>query len=215
MLFEQKTMCMKKCLIFGIFAVGVLFMAGNVYGQSLSDILKSSTVDKAVTGLTGGKSLTVDHLAGKWVYTHPAVELKGDNALKNVAGSVATAELEKKLKDICAKAGIVEGAFDYTFNKDNTFSNSLKGRTLKGTFTINAEAKTVEFHYAKVGKFDVMKMTGHVVISNNNISILFEADKLLELVSKISSIADNITLKTIGTLAKQYNGMMLGFALKK
>ncbi len=206
---------MKKCLISGIFAVGALFLAGNVSGQSLSDILKSSAVEKTVTGLTGGKALTLENIEGKWVYTNPAVQLKSDNALKNVAGSVASGELEKKLKDICAKAGIVEGAFNYTFNKDNTFSNTLKDRSLKGTFVINSDAKTIEFHYAKVGKFDALKMTGHIVISNNGMSFLFDADKLLDLVSKVSSISNNSTLNTIGALAKQYNGMMLGFALKK
>lgn len=206
---------MRKCLICGIFAVCALFLACSVSGQSLSDILNSSTLEKTVTGLTGGKPLTLENVEGKWVYTNPAVQLKGDNALKNVAASVATAELEKKLKNICAKAGIVEGAFSYTFNKDNTFSNTLKDRSLKGSFTINSDAKTIEFHYAKIGKFDALKMTGHIIMSSNGMSILFEADKLLDLISKVSSISNNSTLNSIGTLAKQYNGMMLGFTLKK
>lgn len=51
----------------------------------------------------------------------PAIQLEGDNALKNVAASVASSEMEKKLKDYCAKIGIIEGAFNYTFNTDSTF----------------------------------------------------------------------------------------------
>lgn len=84
----------------------LLSVSGQAYGQSLKDLLNSSAVKDAVTSVTGGKKLTVENLAGTWTYTNPAVQLEGDNALKNVAGSVAAGELEKKLKTYCAKVGI-------------------------------------------------------------------------------------------------------------
>lgn len=206
---------MKRYLFCGILALGAWLLTENVSGQSISDIFKSPAIEKTVTGFTGGKELTMENIEGKWIYTHPAVQLKSDNVLKNAAANVATAELEKKLKEACTKAGIVEGVFDYTFNKDNTFSNTLKGRSLKGTFVIDRDEKTIEFHYAKAGKFNGLKITGHVIISGSSISILFNADKLLDLISKVSSFTNNSTLNTIGKLAEQYTGMMLGFTLKK
>lgn len=57
----------------------------------------------AVTAVTGGKKLTVENLAGTWTYVNPAVQLEGDNALKNVAASVASSEMEKKLRSIVRK----------------------------------------------------------------------------------------------------------------
>ena len=199
-----------------VVAISILLsVSGQVYGQSLKDILNSSTVKDAVTSVTGGKKLTVENLTGTWTYTNPAVQLEGDNALKNVAGSVAAGELEKKLKTYCAKVGIVEGMFNYVFNSDSTFTNALKKKTLKGTFSVNLDEKTVELKYALGGKLKVTTLTAHVVISGDELSLLFNADKLLDFLSKISSISDNSTLKLVNKLASEYDGMMLGFELKK
>ena len=193
----------------------LLSVSGQAYGQSLKDLLNSSAVKDAVTSVTGGKKLTVENLAGTWTYTNPAVQLEGDNALKNVAGSVAAGELEKKLKTYCAKVGIVEGMFNYVFNNDSTFTNALKKKSLKGTFSVNPDEKTVELKYALGGKLKVTTLTAHVVISGDELSLLFNADKLLDFLSKISSISDNTTLKMVNKLASEYDGMMLGFELKK
>ena len=199
-----------------VVAISILLsVSGQAYGQSLKDLLNSSAVKDAVTSVTGGKKLTVENLAGTWTYTNPAVQLEGDNALKNVAGSVAAGELEKKLKTYCAKVGIVEGMFNYVFNNDSTFTNALKKKTLKGTFSVNPDEKTVELKYALGGKLKVTTLTAHVVISGDELSLLFNADKLLDFLSKISSISDNTTLKMVNKLASEYDGMMLGFELKK
>jgi len=123
--------------------------------------------------------------------------------------------LEKKLKTYCAKVGIVEGMFNYVFNSDSTFTNALKKKTLKGTFSVNSDEKTVELKYALGGKLKVTTLTAHVVISGDELSLLFNADKLLDFLTKLSSISDNSTLKLVNKLASEYDGMMLGFELKK
>ena len=133
---------MKKNWILGMAVCGILSVSDSAYGQSIKDILNSAAVKDAVTTVTGGKKLTVENLAGTWTYVNPAIQLEGDNALKNVAASVASSEMEKKLKDYCAKIGIIEGAFNYTFNTDSTFTSVLKGCTLKGTYSFNADDKT-------------------------------------------------------------------------
>ena len=143
-------------------------------------------------------------------------ELEGDNALKNVAGSLAATEAEKKMKEYCAKVGIVEGVFNYVFNSDSTFTSALKRGSLKGTYSVNPEDKTVTLRYT-VGnkKLTVSTLTAHVVLSGNELTLLFNADKLLKFLSTVSSISSNTTLKAINKLASEYDGMMLGFDLKK
>lgn len=206
---------MKKMWIIPVAVCSLLSVSGTTYGQSLKDILKSSTVKEAVASVTGGKKLTLENLQGTWTYVHPAVQLEGDNALKNIAGSVASSEIEKKMKEYCAKAGIVEGMFNYIFNSDSTFTSALKKKTLKGTYSINAEERTVLLQYRLGGKLKVMTLTAHVVLSGNQLSLLFNADKLLDFLSKVSSLSTSTTLKTISSLASQYEGMMLGFDLEK
>ncbi len=206
---------MKKTWNLVITASILLSGSDAAYGQSIKDILNSAAVKDAVTAVTGGKKLTVDNLAGTWTYVNPAIQLEGDNALKNVAASVASSEMEKKLKEYCAKVGIVEGAFKYTFNTDSTFTSVLKGRTLKGTYSFNADDKTMELHYGKIGKSKLTTMTAHVVVTNDQLSLLFNADKLLDFLTKLSAVSKNTTLQTLNKLASQYDGMMMGFELKK
>ena len=195
---------------------GLLLIPGNMKGQSLKDILNSSAVNNAVTSVTGGNAVTFENLQGTWMYVNPALQLEGDNALKNVAGSLAATEAEKKMKEYCAKVGIVEGVFNYVFNSDSTFTSALKRGSLKGTYSVSPEDKTVTLGYT-VGnkKLTVSTLTAHVVLSGNELTLLFNADKLLKFLSTVSSISSNTTLKTINKLASEYDGMMLGFDLKK
>ena len=207
---------MKKNWYWKIALLSLLFVSDAVSAQSLIDIFKSSTVKDVVASVTGGKKLTVENLSGTWVYVNPAVSLEGDDVLKNVAGSLATSELEKKLKENCKKVGIGEGMFSYTFNADSTFICNIKGRSLSGIYSLNAEDKTMTMSFgSKSGKLKLLKMNAAVVFMDNQLSLLFEADKLLDFISKLSSLSGSTTLQSISKLTEQYDGVKLGFDLKK
>lgn len=57
-------------------------------------------------------------------------------------------------------------------------------------------------------------MTAHVVVTNDQLSLLFNADKLLDFLTKLSAVSKSTTLQTLNKLASQYDGMMMGFELK-
>ncbi|MDY3069438.1 MAG: DUF4923 family protein [Parabacteroides sp.] len=201
---------MRKLVVL-LLAVSFVF---TVKAQSLKDILNSQTVKDVVTSVTGGKQLSNEALKGNWLYISPAVQLNGDNAIKNIAGTVATSELEKKLSEYCNKVGIVEGVFNYTFNSDKTFVCQLKSSKLNGSYTINTDGKSIDMSYTIASK-KIITLTANVIITNNNLILLFNADKLLDFIEKISSISSNQSLQTISKLASQYDGVMLGFELQK
>lgn len=46
-------------------------------------------------------------------------------------------------------------------------------------------------------------------------AIAFESDKLLKLITFLSSKSSNATLQAISSLADSYDGMMLGFSIEK
>lgn len=200
-------------LLLSIFLVSNLTVHTNA--QSLKDILSSSTVKDAVTSLTGGKSVTSANLSGTWNYVNPAVLLEGDNALKNVAAGAASGEIEKKLQSYCDKIGIKPGTFSYTFNTDSTFSCVFKGKTLKGTYSLQEAEKTIQLKYGNFGNLKFNTLSAQVVVTDSQLSLLFNADKLLDFLGKLSSISDNATLKAVNTLAEQYDGMKVGFELQK
>ena len=195
---------MKK-MIFYVGLTGLTCLCAEAQAQSLKDILKSSVVKDAVTSLTGGKEVTAANLEGTWNYTSPAVLLEGDNALKNVAANVASGEIEKKLQSYCDKIGLKEGAFNYTFNKDNTFTCLFKGKTLKGTYSLE-EDKTLQLKY---GNLKLANLTAQVVLTNNELALLFNADKLLDFISKISSTVGDSKIGALTSLIDQYDGLKI------
>lgn len=174
--------------------------------QSLKDIL--SGVAKAVVG---DKATTETSLIGTWEYVGPDCQLKGDNVLTNIGGDAAGAEVEKKMESIYKKAGL--NTIQYTFNEDKTCSYTIKGRTVEGTYEFDAEAKTVTI---QTGKLKV-KTTAHVVTLGSNMSFVFEADKILSVVKTITGAASklNSSASTINKLAENFDGLMVGFELKK
>lgn len=190
--------------------------AASMQAQSLKDIFNWETVQKVVSSVTGGQSVTAASLQGTWTYVDPAVQLGSDNTLKQIAGAAATTELEKKLKEQCAKVGIVEGVFNYTFNADSTFTSALKKGSLKGTYSVNEADKSITFTYtAGQSNRAIYSLTASTVLAGDNLTLLFNADKLLAFLTKVASLSSNATLQSLSNLANQYDGMKLGFDLKK
>lgn len=194
---------MKKlvCIIALLCAVSV---QGNA--QSLKDIL--SGVAKAVVG---DKATTQASLIGTWDYVGPDCQLKGDDILKNIGGETAGEEVEKKMAPIYEKAGL--NTIQYTFNEDKTCSYTIKGKKVEGTYEFDAEAKTVTIKAGKLG----VKTTAHIVTLGSNMSFVYDADKILSVVKTITGAASglNASASTVNKLLEQFNGMMVGFELKK
>ena len=194
---------MKKlvCIIALLCAVSV---QGNA--QSLKDIL--SDVAKAVVG---DKATTQASLIGTWDYVGPDCQLKGDDILKNIGGETAGEEVEKKMAPIYEKAGL--NTIQYTFNEDKTCSYTIKGKKVEGTYEFDAEAKTITIKAGKLG----IKTTAHIVTLGSNMSFVYDADKILSVVKTITGAASglNASASTVNKLLEQFNGMMVGFELKK
>ena len=178
----------------------------QVNAQDLKSIL--SGVAKAVVG---DKATTEASLIGTWIYVGPDCQLKGDVLLKNIGGEAAGAEMEKKMIPIYEKAGL--NTIQYTFNEDKTCSYTIKGKKVEGVYEFDSEAKTLTI---KAGKLKV-KTTAYVVTLGNNMSFVFDADKILSVVKTITGVASklNSSASAINKLAEQFNGMMIGFELKK
>jgi Zn/Cd-binding protein ZinT len=194
---------MKKfvCMIALLCAVAV-----QADAQSLKDILTG-----VVGQVVGDKATTETSIIGTWDYVGPDCQLKGDDLLKNIGGDAAGAEVEKKMEPIYAKAGL--NTIQYTFNEDKTCSYTIKGKTTKGTYEFDAEAKTITIKTGKLG----VKVTANVVTLGSNMSFLFDADKILSVVKTITGATSSLnkTASAANKLLEQFDGMMVGFELKK
>lgn len=194
---------MKKliCIVALLCAISV-----QADAQNWKDIL--SGVAKAVVG---DNATTEFSLVGTWNYVGADCQLKGENILTNLGGEAAGAEVEKRVEPIYEKAGL--NTLQLTFNSDNSCSYSVNGRVVKATYEFDPEGKVVTI---KGGLFGV-KIKANIVVLGSNMSFMFDADKILSVVKTITGAASkiNTSAATINTLANQFEGLMIGFELKK
>lgn len=195
---------------------GSLCLAGQTSSaQSLKDLLKKATDNEAVKNVVEsvtGKTLPVD-VKGTWTYSGTAVKLESEDLLKSTAATLAASQVEEKLDEYVSKIGIKAGTFSFTFNEDNTFVATVLGKSFNGTYTLSEDYKTMSLQFGKT--IGLKPFTASVSATSTQLNLLFQADKLLELLGKLTSTSSNATLKTIGTLVNQYDGMQLGLELQK
>ena len=187
---------MKKNILFIAWVALFSLFASNSQAQSLKDLLNKDNISKVVNAITGTPE-TID-MTGTWTYSGSAVEFESATMAEN------------KLNEQLSKVGIKEGQMSFTFNADSTFTSTVGKKKLNGTYSYNASTKQVDLKYLKL-----LNLHAKVNCTSNSMDLLFNSDKLLKLMTFLGSKTNSTALKTVSSLAENYDGMMLGFGLKK
>lgn len=199
---------MKKNLL-SLTALAALLLVPTLgQAQSLKELFNKEGISKVVDAVIGHK--TPVEMVGTWNYTSSAVEFESDNLLKKAGGAVAASAAETKMDEQLSKLGIKAGAMSFTFKADSTFTSTVGKRSLSGTYSYDAAAGKVNLKYLKL-----LNMPAKLNYSANELELLFDADKLLKLLAFLGSKSNSTALKTVSSLANGYDGMLLGFELKK
>ncbi|MDR0961060.1 MAG: DUF4923 family protein [Mediterranea sp.] len=200
---------MKQNLLTATCVVALLLLnSGKAQAQFWKDLFTKENVEKVVGAVTG-QTAQVD-MTGTWSYTGAAVEFKSDNLLAQAGGTVASSTVESKLNQQLKKVGITAGKLSFTFNADSTFNAQLSKRALTGTYSYDAATKQVNLKFVKL-----LGINAKVNTTSGSMDLLFNSDKLLKLITYLSSKSNNSTLNTISSLAGSYDGMMLGLSMEK
>ena len=199
---------MKRKLFFAAFVAAFSMMANNSQAQSLKDLFNKDNISKVVNAATG-QAQAID-MTGTWSYEGSAVEFESENLLMQAGGVAAASVAENKLNEQLTKVGIKAGQMSFTFNADSTFTSKVGKRTMNGTYSYNAATKHVSVKYLKL-----INLNAKVNCTTESMELLFNSDKLLKLLAFIGSKSNSTALKTVSSLAESYDGMMVGFELKK
>lgn len=179
--------------------------------SSSSSTSSSSILTSILSAVLGSSTLSEEDLVGTWNYSGVDCVFESESLLLSAGGEVAATQLEEKLDTYLAKVGIKAGACSYTFDAEGNFSSVIGGKTLSGTYTLNADESTMKLSYMK----GLVSTTVHVAKSGSTLSILYESDKLLTIVKAASTLTGNSTLSTLSSLLDNYDGLLVGLELTK
>ncbi len=119
------------------------------------------------------------------------------------------------MSEVCSKFGLSSSTCSYEFDEDGNFTQTINSKTMSGTYTFDESAQTITMKSSTLG----YSFTAEVSISGSSMSLLFNADKLLSLLNTTSGIlsksSSSSALSTLSSLSEQYDGLLLGFKLKK
>ena len=175
--------------------------AGN--SDNGGNLIKSLT-----TIFSSNKQANDNNIVGTWSYSEPAIVLNSGNFLTNAAYKVAANKVENKIQTYLSQYGITPGTFTMTFNADGTFSETLKGKTMKGTWKIQDQKLLLT-----VGKMKAVKITTQ--ISGKEMQLVTDATKLLQMFQSFGAKSSNSNIKTAASLLKGAKEMQAGITLKK
>lgn len=194
--------------------VALLFVGGvQVYGQSFKDLLNKG---KDVVGpVVEQLDVIPKNIEGNWEFSGSAVKFTGDNVLMNAASELAAGKVEDQLNEYLQKVGIRQGLFSYVFNADGTFTTTFNKMNFSGQYTFSQEEGTIELDYGKNEKLKGVSLKTDVSVSLNSMQLLFNADKLLDFISKITSTVGDSKIGALTSLIDQYDGLKIGFELSR
>ena len=193
----------------------VMMFSAQSQAQSLGDVLNAigsqqgSSVAQGLTSVfSSDKQATAEKLIGTWNYTEPAIVFTSDNILAKAASKIAANKVESKLQEQLSKYGIKPGSFSMTFNEDGTFTETLKGKTTKGTWQV----KDSKLILSVVG---IQALSITTQIDGKDLQFVTDATKLLNLFKTIGAKSSNSSIKTVASLMKSVKGMQAGITMRK
>lgn len=193
-------------------------LRGDTTSTAASDTTANSgngilgTIGSLIGNAVANNKFSIDDLVGTWNYVSPAVSFDSDNALMKIGGVGAATAVEDKLKPYYQKLGFEKTVL--TVDAEHNFTLKAGMLTLKGTISKNEEDQSLEFNFNAFGKISLGKVKAHATKAGDTLNLTFDATRMVQILTKISSKLNIQTLTTLSTLLDSYDGIYMGFKLK-
>ena len=191
-----------------IVLIGIACLMMTSCGQVLTAISNGSVVN-AITSVIGMDKVSARGLIGTWSYMGPGCAFTSENLLAKAGGEVAAAQIEEKLLPYYQQVGISSGNTYITFKEDGTFTSKIDGTPFSGNYTFDESTQKITL------KGLLLSVNCYTKREISGISILFEAKKLLTVLQTMAALSGSKDMQTIGDLSKQYEGVRVGFDMRK
>lgn len=187
--------------------------AGTAVGSQSSNTAATTgaAVGNILTSVLGLDKMNQQSLIGTWSYNQPGCAFTSENLLAKAGGEVAAAKIKSQLQPTLQKVGVNSGNTQVNFNQDGTFSAKICGKPWNGKYTFDESTGKITMQGL------LLSINCYAKRNTNGISLLFEASKLLTMLQTMSALSggNNSTLNTVSDIAKNYDGLRIGFEMKK
>lgn len=188
---------------------GTTSSTGNILGEILGAATNANTVGNILSSVIGIDKPTQSQIIGTWKYYQPGVAFTSENLLAKAGGEVAASEVREKLKTQYQRFGFTSSNTQLTLNKDNTFTGKVDGKTVSGTYSYDPSNCKLTL------KTLLFSVPCYVKGSTSGMSFLFESKKLLTLLQTAAALSGNSSIQAIGQISQNYDGIRMGFDMKK
>ena len=186
-----------------------MILASCGAGTLLQTIGSGGTIANAFTSVIGMDKVTQRGLVGTWKYNGPGCAFTSENLLAKAGGEVAATKIEQELEPYFQKTGLTAQNTYVTFKEDKTFKACIGGTNFSGNWTLEESTAKVTM------KGMLITINCYAKREYGGISLLFESKKLLNVLQTMAALSGRADLQTIGELSKQYDGVRVGFDMKK
>ena len=192
--------------------LGMLLFSGSMNAQSLGDVLNSKSINEAVSKVSGTTSTKPQSIVGVWKYKGAACAFDSDNAITKMGSKVITDKIEEQLDIYCAQTGFNPGASNFIFTAKGAFVNTVGTQKYTGSYTYNKANGALVLNYQQL----TVSINGNVTAENGTTSLLFDANKMMKLLSSMSNSTNaEATVKSISTMLNECKGVKVGFKIGK
>ncbi len=177
-------------------------------GSILGTAANGETIGNVIQSVLGLTKVTQRDIIGTWNYQQPGCAFTSEKLLAKAGGEIVAADIKGRLKPYYENFGIAQGNTKVTFGEDGKFSATVAGKTFSGTYTFDEAT-------AKISMRGLLLTVNCYAKKNaTGMGFLFEASKLITLMQALSALSGSTELQSIGELAKQYDGLRVGFDMR-
>lgn len=185
---------------------------GSVIGNVIQGGAQSGVIDGLLSGILNATTKLDDKaLVGTWTYKGVDCVFESEQMLSQVGGMMAAGALEKQIDSQLTRVGIKPGSCQFTFKADHTYVATVAGKSLSGTWALDAANKQLKMTYL----MGLGTLTPKVGYTGGTLSLLFESSKLLTLVQGVGVLTNNSAAQTLTGMLKNYKGLYLGLQMSK
>ena len=179
--------------------------------QSTGGVLGS--LGSLIGNVVANNKFSVDDLVGTWSYSSPAVSFQSENALMKIGGAGAATAVENQLAPYYQRLGFTNTSL--TVDTDHNFTLKMGLLVLKGTVEKDEEDNGLVFNFNAFGKISLGKVKANATKAGKTLNLTFDATRLIQMLTKISSKLNIKTLSTLSTILNNYDGIYIGYKLKQ